>query len=176
MTHTIFPESSFPQDRSLKDLFRERSYGFKDIKSLRTSLHYSRSEAEGPWFKYDVAIGNATRQEDGTFHVFVIRSGISENTIDHIFSGTASKHAEDEPTITCSAAEVFEVMDTLEKKLAKESFRSLPYPRNAPLRIHDDIHFRVASWLCYAEKEQQQPSFTKENVLRQQRSLYFQMR
>lgn len=175
MTHHIFPDNSFPNDTPFKDLFREKSYGFADIKNLRTSLHYSRSVAEGPWYQYEVAIGHACKQDDGNFHVFVIRSKIRENNIDHVLCSSASDVA-NEPAFGCKTHEVIDVLTELDKKLAAESFRSLPYPHNAPLRIHDDLHFRVAARLVHPRSpDNSYTSFTKADILYNQNLLRLQM-
>lgn len=161
MDTNYFPRNAFLPAKTfghkLADMFNMRSFTQADLRSIRTSVYYSDFEIVEQSIRYVVAVGHALRDNDGQFIVYTTQSQITEDPVCGSISINAGyKDDELDTTLICDENDVIRHMKDLARILDKKCDYSLAFPKNAPLRLCDDLHIHQAELVANAPRTAQE--------------------
>lgn len=169
MDATYFPREAFLPAKTfgqkLAEVFNSRAYDESDLRSIRTSFYYSDFEMVEEKLRYVVSVGHALRQGDGRFVVYTTRAQITEDPIRGSISINAGyKGDEGNHATTCAEYDVVAHMKHMAHDMERECKYSLAFPKNAPLRVCDDLHINIAELVSNSPRKRDDVVYYQKNT------------
>lgn len=169
MDATYFPRDAFLPARTfsqkLAEMFNARAYDEGDLRSIRTSFYYSDFEMVEEKLRYVVSVGHALRQGDGRFVVYTTRAQITEDPIrGSIAINAGYKKDGGDHTITCAEHDVIAQMKHMARDMDKACKYALAFPKNAPLRVCDDLHINIAELVANSPRKRDDVVYYQKNT------------